>query len=68
MGGRLGHEAEFDGERPMSIQSTKADELFFALDRYRSGPSSRQEHAPEGAQERQCLPEALGEALPLPGS
>lgn len=36
--------------------------------RYRSRPPPRAQHSPQGAQERQCLPEALGEALPLPGS
>jgi len=35
--------------------------------RYRSPEAPRAVHAPQGPQERQCLPEAPGEALPLPG-
>lgn len=37
-----------------------------SLCRYRSGPPPRQGDAPQGPQERQCLSEAPGEALPLP--
>lgn len=35
--------------------------------RYRSRPPPRQGHSPHCPQERQCLPQALGEALPLLG-
>lgn len=36
--------------------------------RYRSRSSPRSEQPSQGSQKRQCLPQALGEAVPLPGS
>lgn len=50
----------------MSIPDREADGVFHVY-RYRSAQAPRAEHAPQGSQERQCVPQAPGEALPLPG-
>ena len=41
--------------------------FFSTLNRHWSRSSPRAQHPPQGAQERQCVPQALGEALQVPG-